>query len=288
MAASNIPAPATKNASTMTWPRTYGIGLMLLVCRFASYLKPEVARRQTQEARGSRFGCQDRNGKVPANRMFDRAKSPEAKGRKLRGGDLRLSDADRADAVRRLRVHESMGHLRSEEASDRIAVVDASKTPDEIAKLFADLPALPARAPSIERRISTQDRQDAIGLLEKAYSEGRIEADECAAAKDQVHAARTRSEIDAAFHGLSSPTRVAAAKTAANVTKGTAGLTTRMVAEGGRRAGKAFRRGVFAVGALMIGIILAFAGIGTGALVCFVVAVLLFVSSAISLATSTS
>jgi SAM-dependent methyltransferase len=54
-------------------------------------------------------------------------------------------------------------------------------------------------------------------------------------------------------------------KTASSVTKQTAALTTRVVAEGWRRAGKAFRRGVFALGTPMIGIILAVAGIGTAA-----------------------
>ena len=215
--------------------------------------------------------------------MLDRAKGPEER-RKLKRDQLRLSDADRTDAVRRLQAHESMGHLQGEEAADRIAVVDASTTPEEIAKLFADLPALTARPPSIERRVSSQDREDAILLLEKAYSEGRIEAGECVAAKDRVHAARTRSEIDAAFHGLSTPSRVAVGQKASSATKQTADLGSRVLAEGGRRAGKAFRRGVLGVGAVMLGIILLIAGLGLVALVCFVGAVVLFVSAAISLA----
>lgn len=164
--------------------------------------------------------------------------------------------------------------------------VDASTTLNEIAKAFVDasLPELPARSPSTERRVSAQDRDEAISLLWEAHAEGRIKAHEYAAAKHQVSVARTRSEIDAAFHGLSSPTRVAAARTASNVTK----QTTHMVAEGGRRAGKAFRRGMFASGALMIGIILLIAGVGAGALICFVGAVLLFISAAVSLVTSQS
>jgi hypothetical protein len=220
--------------------------------------------------------------------MFDRIEWLKGKGRTLERGEFRASDADRVDAFRRLEVHKSMGHLDEAEVSTLREAVEASATLNEIAKVFVDagLPELPARSPSTERRISAQDRDEAIGLLEKAYAEGRIETGECAAAKDQVSVARTRTEIDAAFHGLSSPTRVAAAKTASGATKQTAKLTTHVVAEGGRRAGKAFRRGVFAVGALMIGIILAVAGIGTGALICFVGAVLLFVSAAVSLVTS--
>jgi hypothetical protein len=85
---------------------------------------------------------------------------------------------------------------------------------------------------------------------------------------------------------LSSPTRVAAANTASNVTRQTAKVTTNAVAKGGRRVGKAFRLWMFSVGALMLGFIFLIAGIGTAALICFVGAVLLFVSAAISLVTS--
>lgn len=219
--------------------------------------------------------------------MFDRTKGPEER-RKIKGDQLRVSDADRADAIRRLQAHESIGHLDCKEASDRIEVVEASTTPEQIARLFAELPALTARPPSIERRISAQDRQDAISLLETAYSEGRIEAHECAAAKDRVHAARTRSEIDVAFHGLSTPTRVALGKKASSAKKQAAELSSSMLAEGRRRTGKALRRGVLALGALMLGVVLLIAGIGVGALVCFLGAVALFVSAAISLMSSTA
>jgi hypothetical protein len=75
----------------------------------------------------------------------------------------------------------------------------------------------------------------------------------------------------------------------------------RTLKRGGFRASDADRRdayrriethecagGVFTVGAPMIGVILLIAGIGTPALVCFVGAVLLFVSAAVSLVTSQS
>jgi len=216
--------------------------------------------------------------------MFDRIEGLRAKGRTLERGEFRASDADRVDAFRRLEVHRSMGHLDEAEISRLREAVDAAATLNDIVRVFvnAGLPKLPARSPSTEQRISSQDRAEAISLLEKAYAEGRIETGECAAAKDQVSVARTRSEIDAAFHGLSSPTRVAVANTASNVTK----QTTQAVVEGGRRVGKAFRRGVFAAGATMIGVILLIAGIGTAALICFVGGVLFFVSAAISLVTS--
>jgi hypothetical protein len=74
----------------------------------------------------------------------------------------------------------------------------------------------------------------------------------------------------------------------ANTASSVAKQTTHVVAEGGRRVGKAFRRGVFAVGAMMLGLILLIAGIGTAALICFLGAVLLGVSAAVSLVTSQS
>lgn len=208
----------------------------------------------------------------------------EAGDRELKSGDLRASRADREDAIRRLEMHRSMGHLNEDEMSARIELLDASRTPKDIAKVLVDLPPLAAGSPPEERRISTQDRDQAIDLLEESRREGRITAGEHEAAKAQVRAARTRSEINAAFHGLSSPTRVAAAKTASNMTK----QTTRLVAEGGRRARKSFQRALLAVAALMIGVILVIAGMGIGALICFVGAVLLFVSAATSLVTSRS
>lgn len=219
--------------------------------------------------------------------MFDRVEWLRAKGRTLERGEFRASDADRADAHRRLDVHETMGHLGKGEAKalGLRDAVDVSGSVNEITSVFvkAGLPELPARSPTTEGRISSQDRAEAIGLLEKAYAEGRIEPHECASAKDQVVAARTRSELDAAFHGLASPSRVAAAKRASNV----AGQTAKVVKEGGRRAGKAFRYGVFATGALLVGFILLIAGYGTPALISFLVAVLLIVSAAISLVSAT-
>jgi ABC-type multidrug transport system fused ATPase/permease subunit len=179
-------------------------------------------------------------------------------------------------------MHGSLGHLKPNEASTRRELVKASKTPNDIAKLFVDLPELPADTQHAERRVSEQDREEGVDFLREAHAEGRIDEDELAVAEAQVRSARTRSEINAAFRGLSSPTMAAAAKTSSNVAKQTA----RVVAEGGRRAKRAFLRAVFAVAALMIGIILLIAGDGTVALICFVGAVMLFVSAATTLVAS--
>jgi hypothetical protein len=191
------------------------------------------------------------------------------------------SHADREDAYRRLALHEEMGHLNEVEASELGRDTDACVTLNEIAQVFvaASLPELPARSPVTERRISLQEKAEAVALLEEAYAEGRLEPHECAEAKDRVNVARTRSEIDAAFHGLSSPTRLAVVNKAGQ----TASLTTGVIREGGRRAGKAFRLDVYAGGALLVGFILLIAGIGTASLVCFLAAVLLMVGAAVSL-----
>jgi hypothetical protein len=161
--------------------------------------------------------------------------------------------------------------------------VEAAATPNQIAAVFvgAGLPELPARSPATARRASTQDRNEAIGLLEKAYAEGRLEAHECAAAKDRVNAARTREEIDAAFHGLSSPSRVAAKQKASTATS----ATSRAMAAGSHRLGRSFRFGVFAVGASLLGLILLIAGSGSWALACFLAAVFLLMAAAVSLVT---
>ncbi|HEX4465308.1 MAG TPA: DUF1707 domain-containing protein [Solirubrobacterales bacterium] len=206
--------------------------------------------------------------------------------RQLSDGDLRASAADRDDAIRRLKMHCSLGNLSADEELARVGLVEASKTLNDITKVFVDLPALAVSAPSTERRISRQDRDEAVDLLKKASDEGRITGGEYKTAEAQILVARTRSEINAAFRGLSSPAQTAAVKTASNVTKQTAEFTTRIVAEGGRRARKAFLRGVFAVGALIIGVILVIAGIGIAALICFLSAVLLFVSAATALVSS--
>lgn len=220
--------------------------------------------------------------------MLDRIEGFKATGRKRKRGDFRASDADRADAVRRLEVHEQMGHLRPDEAPALREALKSSVTLNDLTGVFVDanLPELPARSPLTERRISERERDEAVELLDKACAEGRIDDDECAAASERVRVARTRNEIDAAFHGLSTPTRVAASKAASDLARHTARVTSHVAKEGGRRAGKAVRRGVLAVGMLMLAVILAIAGIGIGAFVCFVGSVLLFVGAALSLVTS--
>jgi hypothetical protein len=200
--------------------------------------------------------------------------------RRSKSGDRRVADADRKDAIRRLRVHGSMGHLDEGELEVRVKLVEKSKTPNEIAAVFGDLPELADVSKSAEPRISTQDKSEALDKLRKARTEGRIEDGEYEDAISQVTVARTQSELDAAFRCLPDPPR---AEVATQAAKQTAAFTARAVAEGGRRASRAFLRFLFSGAALLIGVILLIAGVGIGAVLFFVAAVLLFVWSAASL-----
>lgn len=202
--------------------------------------------------------------------------------RRERSGDRRASEADRKDAIRRLQVHGSMGRLDESELAARVEIVKSSKTPNEIAKVFEDLPALDAALRSTEPRISAQDKSEALDRLQRAHAEERIEDEEYEAAMSQVAAARTRGEIDAAFRCLPGQ---APTEAAAQAARRGAALTTQAVREGGRRARKAFMRSLLAGAALLIGVILLIAGIGAGALLCFVAAVLIFAAAAAALVT---
>lgn len=198
----------------------------------------------------------------------------------LRDGNRRASEGERKDAVRRLRAYGSLGHLEQGEVEERVERVQRSKTPDEIALVFKDLPALDGRPATAEPRISTEDKGAALDRLKRAHQEGRIDEGEHSEAMSLVTAARTPSELAAAFRGLPGPNRSEAATQAA---RQTAALTTRAVTEGGRRAKKAFLRFLFSVAALLIGIVLLVAGVGIAAVACFVLAVLLLVAAAVAL-----
>ena len=56
-----------------------------------------------------------------------------------RRGDLRLSDADREDAIARLSEHYAAGRLDKEEFDERSDAVWTAKTGSDLAPIFADL-----------------------------------------------------------------------------------------------------------------------------------------------------
>ena len=60
------------------------------------------------------------------------------------GPDLRVSDEQRDRAAQEIREHFAAGRLTDDELSDRIQAVYSARTEQELNKLLADLPKLPA------------------------------------------------------------------------------------------------------------------------------------------------
>jgi hypothetical protein len=207
----------------------------------------------------------------------------EVEQRRLKAGDRRAARADRVDAVRRLEAHCALGHIDLVEMEGRKSLVEGSKTPNEIAKVFDDLAELDTLPGSAPRRISADDKVEALARLAKAREEARIEEEEYKASVAQVVSARTAEEIEAAFRGLPAPS---ASERVADASIKAAAVTGRLAAEGGRRARTAFLRFLFACAALLIGVVLLVAGGGTATVICFVAAVLLFVAAGAAFVTS--
>jgi hypothetical protein len=204
----------------------------------------------------------------------------EAEQPKLKDADRRAATGDKGDAIRRLQAHVALGHLDEKDLAVREDLVKHSRTPNDIARAFDDLPELTTIPRSAAPRISTRDRMDALRRLDQAKAEGRINEDELVVAEAQVDGARTQAELDAAFRGLPGPTRT---EMAANMTKQAAVIGGRVAIEGGRRARNMFLRFLFAGALLMFGIIFLVAGLGIAAVVCFVLAVVLFVAAGMAL-----
>jgi hypothetical protein len=79
------------------------------------------------------------------------------------GSDLRISDEDRECAAREIREHFAAGRLSEEELDERVQAVYQARTADELERLRADLPRLPAtaaeqRAELVARRRDLQRR----------------------------------------------------------------------------------------------------------------------------------
>lgn len=202
----------------------------------------------------------------------------------LKPVDLPASDADRQDAVRQIRHHESVGHLTSEEADERVEIIRGCRTRDSIAAVLIDLPDVgQARAP---RRISQRDRSLAIEQLDDAYYSDRITKAEHTLATEQVARARTRQEVNVAFRGLANPTVGAARKKAAVAGRAAADVGVRAVAEGGRRAGVAFLRWLVAVAVVVAGIVAFVAGATVIGWILLAAGVGIWVSSVVALFTS--
>jgi hypothetical protein len=194
----------------------------------------------------------------------------------LKQTDLPASDTDREQAIRQIRLHESVGHLTSEEADNRIKIIPTCRTRESIAAVLADLPDIGQR--EAPRRISQRDRDDALKQIDRALLDERITANEHALASAQIKQARTRQELNVAFRGLTNPAVAAARYRTAEASRAAAEVSGRVV-EGGRRVLIAFLRWVVAVVVAVIGIVLLIVGDHLAGGIVLAVGVLIWLSS---------
>ena len=172
-------------------------------------------------------------------------------------GDLRASDAERQEAVRRIGLYETQGYLDQAAAATRVKLVEASITSNEIAAVFVDLPVLGTKSPLPEERISAADRLEASELLKTAWLQDRITKEELDMTLHLIDSARGRAEIDEAMFGLTKLKRELAVDHAAQVAKDAVTATGRTIKAGSRRVVSAILRGALAFALLIAGIIAA-------------------------------
>jgi DUF1707 SHOCT-like domain len=228
-------------------------------CHAEGYLNDE--ERELAESQ-VRMSVDQQGLDVVLARLPDRQRDGSDKGAR------RATEAERRDAVRRLKMYVSQGAIEPKDGENRIAQVEKSKTPHDISEAFYDLGPLDGDRP--ERRVSQQQRDEAIRQLTVHGEEGRITPEEHRRAVGQVRHARNQTEINAAFRGLRSP-RVTAAS---EKTKKAGELARSAAGEGGRRAKHAVMRLTLAVAALVIAIPVAIIGGGAvGAAVCVIIAI---------------
>lgn len=82
---------------------------------------------------------------------------------------IRASDAEREQAVARLREASAQGRLTLEEFSQRVEGAYAAKTHEELERLTEDVPAVPAEPPEVRR----QPRQFTIAVFGGSDRKGR-------------------------------------------------------------------------------------------------------------------
>lgn len=112
----------------------------------------------------------------------------------------RASDEDRTNAVRRLQMHMSAGHLSTSEAEDRVKILGDCQSREEIEQVLADLPELGGAGGSHFLPQATRDK--ALQQLLDHLKAGRLTETEYTIKREQVAKARTRKDIDEAFTNL--------------------------------------------------------------------------------------
>jgi hypothetical protein len=88
-------------------------------------------------------------------------------------GDIRVSDAERDQAVAKLSEHFQAGRLTQEEFEDRSGRALQARTGDDLNALFTDLPQKTVSAPSfsdptVEDPVAGQPRQPGSGIVRRA------------------------------------------------------------------------------------------------------------------------
>ncbi len=82
--------------------------------------------------------------------------------------DLRVSDEQRDRAAQEIREHYAAGRLTDDELSDRIQAAYSARTEQELSKLLADLPKLPASPAQQKAEIAQRRRELQRRLLQEA------------------------------------------------------------------------------------------------------------------------
>jgi DUF1707 SHOCT-like domain len=82
--------------------------------------------------------------------------------------DLRVSDEQRDKAAQEIREHYAAGRLTDDELSDRIQAAYSARTEQELSKLLADLPKLPASPAQRKAEIAQRRRELQRRLLQEA------------------------------------------------------------------------------------------------------------------------
>jgi Domain of unknown function (DUF1707) len=200
-------------------------------------------------------------------------------GHRDRAGDLRASNEDRDDAIRRLRAHEALGHLDPAETRRRAQLVEDSRTANDISLAFVDLPGLQTLERSAEARVTDDERLSAIEQLDEARINGQLTDKEHTAKIALVDAARTRTEIRAALRGLKDPRRIASMKRGSEAAAAASSAAARLAVEGALRARAAVMRLVLAVAAILVAVIAGVVVSPALGAVCLVAGVVLAVSS---------
>lgn len=192
-----------------------------------------------------------------------------------KSGGVRISTAEREEAVRRLRLYFQAGYLDADEVEERIQIAQSAKTATELKRVFVSLPEL-SRSPSVANRVAENERAIAKGRLRKGLDRSQIDFKEYSSALDRVENARTSQEISAALAEAGLPVTVQDKAISATQTA-TEAVAPKLqsAAQTTANVGKAMLRLVMAVLFALTGIVFGLFGVWLVVAVCAVLVVAL-------------